>query len=91
MAAAISVMEAQVLAEVADARSESIKVLTRAPLETLVLLNAWHPDVARWGACYAALSEPLVIGKYTVPAIELLGIAVRRDPAKRRTAASRAA
>lgn len=73
VAATISVLEAQVLAQVADARSGSIKVLTRDPLQTLVLLNVWHPDVARWDACYAALSEPLVIGKYTLPAIELLG------------------
>lgn len=69
----ISVLEGQVRDRVDDAQSGSIKMWSRDPLQTLVLLNAWHPDVARWDACCAALSEPLVIGEYTVPAIELLG------------------
>lgn len=72
-AATISVLEEQVLDRVADARSGSIKISSRDPLQTLVLLNAWHPGVARWDACCTALAEPLVIGEYTVPAIELLG------------------
>lgn len=72
-AAMISVLEGQVRDRVDDAQSGSIKMWSRDPLQTLVLLNAWHPDVARWDACCAALSEPLVIGEYTVPAIELLG------------------
>ena len=72
-AAMISVLEGQVLATVADARSGSIKISSRDPLQTLVLLNAWHPDVARWDACCTALSEPLVMGEHTVYAIELLG------------------
>ena len=71
--AIISALEEQVLDRVADAKSRSIKIGSRDPLQTLVLLNAWHPDVARWGACCTALAEPLVIGEYTVPAIELLG------------------
>jgi hypothetical protein len=72
-AAMISVLEKQVLDRVADAQSGSIKIGSRDPLHTLVLLSAWHPDVARWDACCTALAEPLVIGEYTVPAIELLG------------------
>ena len=69
----ISVLEGQILERVAVARSGSIKISGRDPLQTLVLMNAWHPDVARWDACCTALSEPLVIGEYTVPAIEMLG------------------
>lgn len=72
-AAMISVLEKQVLDRVADARSGSIKIGSRDPLPTLVLLSAWHPDVARWDVCCTALAEPLVVGEYTVPAIELLG------------------
>lgn len=72
-AAMISVLEGQVLDRVADAQSGSIKIGSRDPLQTLVLLNAWHPAVARWDACCTALSDPLVIGEYTVSAIELLG------------------
>ncbi|MFT4085526.1 MAG: hypothetical protein QM638_23330 [Nocardioides sp.] len=72
-AAMISVLEKQVLDRVGDAQSGSIKIGSHDPLHTLVLLSAWHPDVARWDACYTALAEPLVIGEYTVPAIELLG------------------
>lgn len=72
-AAMISVLEKQVLDRVADAHSGSIKIGSRDSLHTLVLLSAWHPDVARSDACYPALAEPLVIGQYTVPAIELLG------------------
>jgi hypothetical protein len=72
-AAMISVLEGQVVDRVADSQSGSIKISSRDPLQTLALLNAWHPDVARWDSCCTALSEPLVIGEYTVPAIEMLG------------------
>lgn len=79
-AAMISVLETQVLDRVADAKSGSIKLGSRDPLHTLVLLNAWHPNVARWDACCSALAEPLVIGEYTVPAIEILGRLSREIP-----------
>lgn len=72
-AAMMSVLERQVLDRVADAQSGSIKIGSPDPLQTLILLNAWHPDVARWDVCCTALAEPLVIGEYTVPAIGLLG------------------
>lgn len=85
-AAAIAALSEAVLHQVEEAKKGAYGLGGPEPLGALVLLNAWHPEVADWRACETALNCPVSHPMHLQEGLRLLGRLVDRVPQDLRAA-----
>jgi hypothetical protein len=79
-AAAVAALSQAVLNQVEEAKKGADGLGGPEPLGALVLLNAWHPEVAEWSACETALGCPVSHPMHLQEGLRLLGRLVDRVP-----------